>query len=408
MSWMIREDQLDPDQKDFIDNKYKGAGNIWIKGFAGSGKSVLLVHSLLDVLRKNPRAKVVFVVFTHALIDMFRNGLKELEDSNGNLKGTIVKSANIPIKTYYDFVDHDMSSYDYIFCDEVQDLPQKVLEEMRSRGSKIIVAGDSNQSIYVNDPKWRQAVIEPQTIGEIINARAFQLSLIHRLTKSIIDVVQKLNPLMDIWGSKRNLTKIDVNVRLCTAKSPEKEVNYVFHEAKKGANVNETSAILLPKHIYIESFFQELLKSENKNPWKFKPNKYDIGKPRDEQHPDYNDLNNHLKNEGLNIQYIGNQQGSFGVAAKNKDVIVMTYHSSKGLDFDNVFLPFLNFDLNIARSNQDALFMVAVTRSKKNLYLTHSYDLHPYVKKIEKLCTPIDISNLNTPKQKKGGGGFDF
>jgi superfamily I DNA and RNA helicase len=46
MAWMIREDQLDPDQKEFVNVESKKSGNIWVKGFAGSGKSVLLIHSL--------------------------------------------------------------------------------------------------------------------------------------------------------------------------------------------------------------------------------------------------------------------------------------------------------------------------------------------------------------------------
>ncbi|MEZ4798194.1 MAG: hypothetical protein R2809_00155 [Flavobacteriales bacterium] len=47
MARMIREEQLDPDQE-FINVESKRNGNIWIKGFAGSGKSVLLVHALRD------------------------------------------------------------------------------------------------------------------------------------------------------------------------------------------------------------------------------------------------------------------------------------------------------------------------------------------------------------------------
>src|SRR5689334_15260891 len=100
MAWMIREDQLDPDQKDFINNESKKAGNIWVKGFAGSGKSVLLVHSLKDILKKEPNARMVILVFTLSLKDMFETGMKELG-----------LSTTIPVKTYYDFVDKDKSSY---------------------------------------------------------------------------------------------------------------------------------------------------------------------------------------------------------------------------------------------------------------------------------------------------------
>lgn len=58
----------------------------------------------------------------------------------------------------------------------------------------------------------------------------------------------------------------------------------------------------------------------------------------------------------------------------------MTYHSSKGLDFDNVFLPFMSIQPNI---RNEILFMVGMTRSK-NLYLTYSGTMHEYIKKLTK------------------------
>ena len=150
MSWMIREDQLDPDQRDFINVESKKTGNIWVKGFAGSGKSVLLIHSLKNIIQKEPNAKVVVVVYTHSLIDMFKAGMQEL-----NLP------SSIPVMTYYEFVDKNHQNFDYIFCDEVQDLPAKVLYAMTSRAKKVIVAGDSNQSIYDTDPRWWEPVVNP-------------------------------------------------------------------------------------------------------------------------------------------------------------------------------------------------------------------------------------------------------
>ena len=35
----------------------------------------------------------------------------------------------------------------------------------------------------------------------------------------------------------------------------------------------------------------------------------------------------------------------------------MTYHSAKGMDFDNVFLPFLSDDISISRRDEETLFM---------------------------------------------------
>lgn len=64
--------------------------------------------------------------------------------------------------------------------------------------------------------------------------------------------------------------------------------------------------------------------------------------------------------------------------AKRNPVRIMTYHGSKGLEFDTVFLPFLNSgdvphgrNLSIMELEEERrLFYVAVTRAKKSLYLS--------------------------------------
>jgi superfamily I DNA/RNA helicase len=398
MAWMIREDQLDPDQRDFINNESKKSGNIWVKGFAGSGKSVLLIHSLKDILKKEPNARVAIVVYTHSLIDMFKTGIKEL-----NL------SSSIPVMTYYEFVDKNNSTYDYILCDEVQDLPAKVLFAMNNRAKKVIVAGDSNQSIYDDDPKWREKVVNADQVGDIINARAFSLNMIHRLTRSIITAVQKLLPRMNIWGAKRDTTKVDVNIRLCEATSEREEVKYVYQESQKGTSVGDTCVVLLPTHNAILNFSKQLLLSQNKPEWKFTPISWDIDKPVEKQRPDYDSLNRYFRSVGVRVQYVGNNHGSLKDAEDNKDTILMTYHSSKGLDFDNVFLPFLNNSLFISPRKQETLFMVALTRSRKNLYLSYYGYTHDLVEKFKDDCTEIKISDLNTSRSTtKPSNSFDF
>lgn len=63
---------------------------------------------------------------------------------------------------------------------------------------------------------------------------------------------------------------------------------------------------------------------------------------------------------------------------EQKPVQIMTYHGSKGLEFDTVFLPFLNSgdvphgrNLSVMELEEERrLFYVAVTRAKKSLYLS--------------------------------------
>jgi len=399
MPWMIREDKLDADQKYFVDEESRKEGNIWIKGFAGSGKSVLLAHSLKKILNKEPNAKVVVVVYTHSLIDMFNAGISELGISR-----------QVPVKTYYEFVDRDSNQYDYIFCDEVQDLPARVLYEMKRRAKKIIVAGDSNQSIYDTDPKWFEETVDPDTVGDILNARPFLLSMIHRLTRSIIAAVNKLLPNMNIFGSKRDLTKTDVQISICEASSAAKEVQYISKESEKPLNVGESCVALFPKHKYIVQFINLLLKNQSKPTWEFKPVKWDISKPVDKQRPDYDDLNNHLSRHGLKVQYVGNGHGSFKEAEAKRHLILMTYHSAKGLDFDNVFIPFINASMDISRYNEETLFMVAITRSRKNLYLTYSGYTHDLVDKFKDECVTINVEDILNPRTttNRSTTTFDF
>jgi len=390
MAWMIREDQLDPDQKEFVNVESKKSGNIWVKGFAGSGKSVLLIHSLKNIIQKEPNAKVVVVVYTHSLIDMFKTGMHEL-----NL------SSSIPVMTYIEFVDKNNQNFDYIFCDEVQDLPARVLYAMNNRASKVIVAGDSNQSIYDTDPRWQEPVVNPNQVGDIINARAFSLNMIHRLTRSIINAVQKILPSMNIWGAKRDLTKQDVNIRLCEASSEQEEVKYIYQEALKGADVGDTSVILFPTTNSIAKFANLVLSVNGKSQWNEKKNQY--GKP------DFGDLNRHFRNNGIKLQFIGSGYGTLKNAEQNKEAILMTYHSSKGLDFDNVFLPFLNTHFYLHPSNAETLFMVAMTRSRKNLYLTYFGYTHDLVDKFKSECTEISISDiLNQGTTNRTTNNFDF
>jgi superfamily I DNA/RNA helicase len=390
MAWMIREDQLDPQQKEFINNESIKPGNVWVQGFAGSGKSVLLVFSLKDILRKEPNAKVAIVVFTNSLVDMFKTGLEKMNLPN-----------SIPVMTYYEFVDRNSSRFDYVFCDEVQDLPAKVLQAMKVRAGKIIVAGDSNQSIYDSDPKWREPIVDPSQVGDIINARPFRLNIVHRLTRSIIAAVQKLLPSMNIISSNRDLTKQDVSIRLCEAMSEQKEVGYIYKEAQLGTSVGDSSAVLFPTNKTIQRFADLLLSADNKPSWVVKNNRFGS--------PDYDDLNRHFKANGIKAQFVGSGYGSFKSAEQNRDIIMMTYHSAKGLDFDNVFLPFLNNNLFISHTKEETLFMVAMTRSKKNLYLSYFGYTHDLVDRFKGECTEIKISEITaTGTGRKPINSFDF
>jgi superfamily I DNA/RNA helicase len=94
-----------------------------------------------------------------------------------------------------------------------------------------------------------------------------------------------------------------------------------------------------------------------------------------------------LTNKGCDAIEINKDTPGF---AHLKKVYLTTYHAAKGLEFDNVFIPFLTDDklpdpdtVSSAVSEEDAygdeikLLYVATTRSKYGLYMTYSGTLSP-------------------------------
>ena len=369
MAWLIPYNKLDEQQKNFIDNIDINQKNIWIKGFPGSGKSVLLAHTIRKIRNATPHARLVFVVFTQSLKAMFDAAFREMGQS-------------VPILTFYEFMDSG-EVYDYVLSDEVQDLTPSVLQSMNNRSKHVVVAGDSNQSIYTRDPKYREDTVTPSQISMLLGARDFELGIIHRLSSSIINVIEKFLPHMNIFTAKRDLTKQSTQVRLCEAHNKAEEIKYIMREAQKAINVGDTAAVLIPTHEDIITFINQALKDSGKAEWSPCVNKW--------VKTDWGALNAHLRQQRMPMQYVGNSYGSF--SEDNKKITVMTYHSAKGLDFDNVFIPGLNNNLFIVSDEalSKTLFMGAMTRSRNNLYLTYYGYAHSYLNAFKSDCHHIDI-----------------
>lgn len=401
-NWMVPYDKLDDKQIQFIEeDTKKSASNIWIQGFAGSGKSVLLIHTILDTRIKEPNAKIGIIVFTQALRQLFIAGMTELKIPN-----------NVQLMTYHQFQKTN-DEYDYIFCDEVQDLTPSVLKSMKERSKKLILSGDENQSIYETDPqpkkdengrKYYERTLLPSEINDIANSTSYPLDTIHRLTKSLIKIVSKFIPSMGMLTSKTNMAKKDVTVLLAKANDVKKEVEYVLNKASETvSNTSENVVILLPTHDEILKFVNIALELKNIEPWEVVENRWG--------RTDYRQLHNYLKSKNVDLEYIGNGYGDL-YNDGNRKIIIMTYHSSKGLDYDNVFLPFLYerdswFDEKVLT---ETVFMVGMTRSKLKLTLSYTGKLHHYIDAFEDQCTKVDIeeSLTNSSSNKKDVDDFDF
>ena len=73
-NWMVPIASLDNDQKRFmLDFRHKNK-NCWIKGFPGSGKTVLLISALSDIVNNEPESKILITYFTKSLQQLYIAG----------------------------------------------------------------------------------------------------------------------------------------------------------------------------------------------------------------------------------------------------------------------------------------------------------------------------------------------
>lgn len=359
-NWMVPYTKLDNQQRDFVDN-HKYSSNTWISGFPGSGKSVLLAHSIRSIQAENANARIALVVFTRSLIDMFRRGLAEVGVRSG-----------VEIMTMYEF-HKGSATYDYVLADEIQDFPPTIVREMHNRSKHVVAAGDANQSIYDSDPQLHETPVTPSQTTSLLSAGQFELTTIHRLTRSIMASVAKLLPGMgSLLSAKNDATKKDVTIRVGRASDQAQEVRKVMDEAKRYCNSGQAVGILFASQADAIRFCNRALSQNGGSEWDADSSKNRWGRP------DFDSLNEHMGDNGLNLFYVGNGYGSFSVSGK---IFVMTYFSAKGIDFDTVFLPFCDSSLQASRNSEidKTVFMVAVTRSKENLFVSYTGRPHRYL-----------------------------
>jgi hypothetical protein len=275
--------------------------------------------------------------------------------------------------------------------DEVQDLPENIINDIKAKGSRVIVAGDTNQSIYDDGCQSEQ-------ISTILSSQTVALQVIHRISRRIRQVAQFFCSDRKGFNSASLGRLVELPPRLVKAESYDEECKWLILSAKEYAQSGYSPAILIPRHIKIFEFLQNLLIIENKPlmPAEYATNTRD----------NYHQINRHLSTNGVKFQYLGNGAGSFERGVTDSLVTVMTYHSAKGLDFKAVYVPFLTSSLEIWRepeSRARALFFVAITRSREQLFLSyHGNNKHSYLGLIPEadfhpLIAGSEISRMNHP-----------
>lgn len=319
--WMIKESELDENQRSVL-NAVVDKSCI-VSGCAGSGKSILALVKAQRIQKERGNDYQI-VVFTKALCRYMNSGRKQL-------------GLNKTFTYHWDWKNRlHCPKSDYIIVDEIQDFTtDEIREFIQATRKQFFFYGDTAQSIYeglkdtigVDDIRF--------SINEARNAKYWELYNNYRLPVPVARLSQYIGVDLPPFVAS-------------TYKSPEKEVPHIIeydsyteqleaiHRIIEDQNLTDV-AILLPHNNNVLFAY------------------------------------NHLRNMGGNyeLRYKDNEDYKQSQDTLNFDSSnpkIMTYHSAKGLQFETVFLPFLE---DYEEEQRKALY-VAVTRTYKNLYLMWS------------------------------------
>lgn len=371
MAWWIPFNKLRDRQTRYINEMLKSVREdnktvYWVQGFAGTGKTTVLAN-LAVKLRADRKSLGIqesycFITYTHAM--------KEL------IKKTFVAENKgfINIQTHTKFLA-DKRTYDFVFLDEVQDIRPDHLDRIKSLSKFLFIAGDCEQSIY-------QESAEEYQIDNIFKPNKLFFTEILRLTKSMRDLAKNILPNSKINEGSPENTYGDNTPLIIEFDNEASELNWVAENAHQRAAPGSPSCILFTHHTDIKAFFYQLYKSKNMSPAGPFEN---INLKDFSTRLDYRQVNGYFKYHKHPYRYLGNNYGELDESDKQPIVYIMTYHSSKGLDFDTVYIPQLNSNKQIVFQNvleknpelDQRLLFVAVTRSRKDLFLTYS-SKHPH------------------------------
>lgn len=351
MGWYVPFDKLGQRQLEVINGITAERQQVhWVQGFAGTGKTLLLTHVLERVAALEPRSRICFITFTHALKDLVAGGLH----------GAVAH--RVAVTTHTQFLK-DRTNYDYVFLDEVQDISELDLRRIKGLATNLYLAGDGDQRIY------DKGASEPQII-QAVAPTTWALLEIFRLTRRLQQVAQSILPRTRLIEGLRPRNMREVTIQLMQHESSRRESEWTWKEALRRARPGDPSAILFPTHKAIAGFASDVANSLG---LQAPPTPTGARK-------DYGPFNEFWESARVSLMYFGNSYGSLGRGDTQPMVYLMTFHSSKGLDFKNVFIPGMTNGATIV--HQDALYadpeldrrllFVAVTRSRENLCISYS------------------------------------
>lgn len=358
MHWMVPINSLDPQQTRILEAvSTEHDKTHWISGYAGTGKTIVITHAIDRICARTRSAKICFLTYTWALRDLVESGLSS------------ATRGRVTLETVDTFKSTGMH-YDYILVDEIQDIKEDLIGQILRRGTHVIAAGDPDQSIYLGR-------VNPNELRHLLGgARKHTLKNIQRLTQTTFQLGSSILPEAEIVAGA-TVKDIGGKGKIIKGTSRDDEFQKVFAEAFRVSSIEQPCAILFPTHNQIHDFASNIAMAKR---WGHPPSREKRGVITS-----YEAFNHFFQSRNAPLRFLGSNNGSLPESDQQKLIYLMTYHSAKGLDFNNVFLPDLTNDVKLDAKwqhlskwdNERRHLFVAVTRCKESIYLSYHGTPHP-------------------------------
>jgi superfamily I DNA/RNA helicase len=324
----VKEEELDDYQVKII-NKRNDSSFI-VKGCAGSGKSILALWKAKQI-QENGNS-FLFVIFTKALKQYMKDGISQIGLSASNIENYNQCFYWSKDGTTWQQGDWKKGNYDYLIVDEAQDFSQEDILLFKSKATKaLLLYGDSAQQLY----KFftNKTAISMDDMAYITKFPTEQLVFNHRLPKKVARLAEKINVENDDLENRCRKEGVELP-KILQYSTLDDQLDAIA-EIIKNRNFEDVG----------------ILVRNNK---------------------DVETISRYLMSKRLNVEAKINDKVELNFNSSNPKI--MTYHSSKGLQFEVVFLPECTASDNDSRN---ALY-VAITRTYQSLYIMHSGNLSSF------------------------------
>ena len=350
--WIIKQEMMDRRELDILTTMLDKS--IIVSGCAGSGKSLLAVMLAKRIEQEKEGSRQI-VVYTKALEHFIEEGAKTLE-LNCNLthyehwKWRLVEKWSDEGNRYFEkelYCPHA----DYFIVDEIQDFPRNQVKEfMQCADKHFLFFGDTAQTLYKNQNPLPVSEIKNNIIPQGRPYKEYSLYYNYRLPVHIAEAAQYVGENLEPFESEKYRSLEKTYPRIVQFKDKDSQIAEIGYFCK--ANPTSDIAILVPYKLDVINIY------------------------------------NQLKSLGINceIKYDqpDNTNGSFPSSVDTLDMStfnpkIMTYHSAKGLQFENVFIPWISeSDKKSYLSTHRTALYVAMTRTYRNLFIMHTGSFLPY------------------------------